>query len=275
MFDTGRYLDSLGTREMGRTPVALDEVDSTNDWISDRLSTRDAALLVAIAERQTMGRGRRGREWISRPFVNLAASVAWPVAGGVESPPGLITLCAGVALAEAVVEATGLPAMLKYPNDLMVRGRKAGGILAERKTVNSVVWVVIGFGVNVNTEEWMFPENLQGSATSIMMENGGIPILREKLLAATLTRLEPMLDGLGRGGAGDALARYKSLSTTIGSAITVTEGGETITGQAVGLDTDGALVIMTAPGVYRSVMTGEAQAGAHTFRIVEERDGPG
>lgn len=259
---------------MGRTLVALDEVDSTNDWISDRLSTRDAALLVAVAERQTMGRGRRGREWISRPFVNLAASVAWPAPGGAESSPGAITLSAGVALAEAVVEATSLPAMLKYPNDLMIRGRKAGGILAERKTVNGVVWVVIGFGVNVNTQEWMFPENLQGMATSIMIENGGIPVSREELLAAALTRLEAMLDGLGQDGAGATLTRYKNLSTTIGEMITVTEGGETITGKAVDLAADGSLVIMTAPGVYRSVMTGEAQTGAHTFRIVEEPDGP-
>lgn len=255
---------------MGRSPVTLDEVDSTNDWISQRLTTRQAAMMLAVAERQTMGRGRRGREWISRPFVNLAVSVAWPVAQGAEPSPGLITLSAGVALAEAVVEATGVPARLKYPNDLMIRGKKAGGILTERKTVNNAVWAVIGFGVNVNTEEWMFPENLQGLATSIMIENGGTPVSREELLAATLTKLEAMLDRLGRGGYSDTLARYKKLSDTIGAVITVTEGRETITGHAVDLDSDGALVIMTAPGVYRSVMTGEAQTGAHTFRIVED-----
>lgn len=270
MFDIQRYLGRLATRQMGRVPSALDEVDSTNDWISRRLSTRDAAMMVAVAESQTAGRGRRGREWVSRPFVNLSASVAWRMDAGVELTPGLVTLCAGVALAEAVVAVTGLPAGLKYPNDLMIRGRKAGGILAERKAASGgAVWVVIGFGVNVNTEEWMFPQNLQGAATSIMMENGGGPVSREELLAATLTTLEPLLDGLGRDGAKGALARYKKLSTSVGAAITVTEGGETITGQAVGLADDGALVIMTAPGVYRSVMTGEAEAGAHTFRIVE------
>ncbi|MBF0292809.1 MAG: biotin--[acetyl-CoA-carboxylase] ligase [Nitrospinae bacterium] len=268
MFNTQRYLDRLQTREMGRAPVALDEVDSTNDWISQRLATRQAAMMVAVAEKQTMGRGRRGREWISRPFVNLAASVAWPTPQ--DTSPGLITLSAGVALAEAVVEATGLPTGLKYPNDLMIRGKKAGGILTERKTVNSAVWAVIGFGVNVNTEEWMFPETLQGSATSLMMENGGMPVSREELLAATLTKLEAMLDGLGRGGSKKSMIRYKILSTTIGHAITVTEGRETITGNAVDMGDDGSLVIMTAPGVYRSVMTGEAQTGAHTFRIVEE-----
>lgn len=255
---------------MGRSPAPLDEVGSTNDWISERLTTRSAARLVAIAERQAMGHGRRGREWISRPFVNLAVSVAWPVAQGAEPSPGLITLSAGVALAEAVVEATSLPAMLKYPNDLMIRGKKAGGILTERKAVNGGVWAVIGFGVNVNTEEWMFPENLQGLATSIMMENGGTPVSREELLAIMLTKLEAMLDGIGAGAASETLARYKGLSDTIGAVITVAEGRETITGKAVGLDGDGSLVIMTAPGVYRSVMTGEAQTGAHTFRIVED-----
>lgn len=253
---------------MGRTPVALGVVDSTNDWISRRLATRDAAMIAAVAERQTSGRGRRGREWISRPFVNLSASVAWRVAGGLESLPGLITLSAGVALAEAVT-GTGVPAGLKYPNDLMIRGRKAGGILAERKIVSGSVWAVIGFGVNVNTEEWMFPESLQGSATSIMMENGGTPVSREELLAATLTKLEPILDGLGHGGVKQTLAQYKGLSNTIGAMIMVTEGGETITGKAVDLGDDGSLVIMTAPGVYRSVMTGEAETGAHTLRIVE------
>lgn len=254
---------------MGRTPVSLDEVDSTNDWISRRLSTRDAAMLVAVAESQTKGRGRRGREWVSRPFVNLSASMAWRTPAGVELSPGFITLSAGVALAEAVVESTGVPARLKYPNDLMIRGKKAGGILAERKAVGGVVWAVMGFGVNVNTEEWMFPESLQGAATSIMIENGGVPVSRETLLAATLTRLEALLGGLGGNDAKEALTRYKSLSTSIGAMITVTEGGETITGEAVDLAEDGSLVIMTAPGVYRSVMTGEAEAGAHTFRIVE------
>jgi BirA family biotin operon repressor/biotin-[acetyl-CoA-carboxylase] ligase len=269
MFDTHRYLDRLVTSQMGRTPVALDEVDSTNDWISRRLATRDAAMMLAVAESQTKGRGRRGREWVSRPVVNLAASVAWRAPAGMELSPGLITLSAGVALAEAVVEATGVPARLKYPNDLMTRGRKAGGILAERKAVGGAVWVVIGFGVNVNTEEWMFPESLQGVATSIMMENDGAPVSREELLAATLTRLEALLDGLCRDGAKEALTRYKSLSTSIGAMITVTQGGETITGQAVDLADDGSLVIMTAPGVYRSVMTGETEAGAGALRIVE------
>lgn len=268
MFNTERYLDILGTREMGRTPVALGEVDSTNDWISRRLSTRGAAMMMAVAETQTKGRGRRGREWISRPFVNLSASVAWRAPWGLESLPGLITLSAGVALAEAAT-ATGVPVRLKYPNDLMIRGRKAGGILAERKSASGAVWAVIGFGVNVNTEEWMFPENLQGSATSIMMENGGTPVSREELLAATLTKLEAILDGLGRGGAKQTLTQYKKLSNTIGETITVAEGGETITGKAVELGADGSLVIMTAPGVYRSVMTGESKTGAHTFRIVE------
>jgi BirA family biotin operon repressor/biotin-[acetyl-CoA-carboxylase] ligase len=269
MFDTQRYLERLTTGLMGRMPVALDEVDSTNDWISRKLATRDAAMIVAVAESQTKGRGRRGREWVSRPFVNLSTSIAWRAPAEAELPPGLITLSAGVALAEAVVETTGIPARLKYPNDLMIRGKKAGGILAERKVVGGVVWVVIGFGVNVNTEEWMFPENLQGIATSIMMENGGAPISREGLLAATLTKLETLLGGLSRDGAQEALTRYKSLSTTIGATITVTEGGETITGQAVNLTADGSLVIMTAPGVYRSVMSGEGEAGAHTLRNVE------
>jgi BirA family biotin operon repressor/biotin-[acetyl-CoA-carboxylase] ligase len=269
MFDTKRYLGRLATCQMGRTPVALDEVGSTNDWISRRLATRDAAMMVAVAENQTKGRGRRGREWVTRPFVNLSASIAWRVAVGMELSPGLITLSAGVALAEAVVEATGVPARLKYPNDLMIRGRKAGGILTERKTVGDVVWAVIGFGVNVNTQEWMFPESLQGMATSIIMENGGAPVSREELLAATLTTLEALLCGLVRDGAKEALTRYKSLSTSIGAMVTVTEGGEPITGQAVDLADDGSLVIMTAPGVYRSVMSGEAEAGAHTLRIVE------
>ena len=254
---------------MGRLPVALDEVDSTNDWISRRLDTPSAAMIVAVAEQQTNGRGRRGREWVSRPLVNLAASVAWPVPGELESSPGLITLCAGVALAEAVMQTAQVTAGLKYPNDLIIRERKAGGILAERKTVNGAVWAVIGFGVNVNTQEWMFPESLQGTATSIMMENGGTPVSREYLLAVMLTKLEAALDALSRADASGALEKYKKLSNTIGAMITVTQGGETIIGQAVDLDADGSLVIMTAPGVYRSVTTGEADAGAHTLRIVE------
>lgn len=271
MFDSERYLGRLAAGRMGRRPSILAETDSTNDWISRRLNSPDADTLVAVAEIQTKGRGRRGREWITCPFVNIAASVAWPVPEKLKTMPGLITLSAGLALAEAVLDITSVPAKIKYPNDLVIRGRKAGGILSERKTVDGVVWAVIGFGVNVNTEEWMFPEGLQGAATSLLIENGGIPVSREESLALILTRLESALEGLSSpDGAQAVLSRSKALSSVMGRTITVVEGSKEISGKAVDLGDDGSLVLLMADGTYRNVMTGETEAATGAFRVMKE-----
>lgn len=246
-------------------PVHLPEVGSTSDWIAERLSTHGVERLVAVAERQTNGKGRGGREWVSPPFVNVAASVAWKMPGSVD-PPGLVTIAAGVALAECAREVCGVAAMIKYPNDLYVNGRKAGGILTERKVCGADVWAVIGVGVNVNTEAWMFPEDIGARATSLMIE-AGRPVLREKLLASFVNKLEERLDSLANSGLDGILERSRQLSCVLGHEVTAEDAGETVRGVAVDIDNSGALLVKTRDGVVRRIISGETSVCAQNIRL--------
>lgn len=253
----------MTTTLMGRSVARLDSVDSTNTRLAAMLVERNVGAMLVFAERQTDGRGRSGKSWVSPAGVNIAASLAWPLPSAVISP-GLVTLSAGVALAEVVRDVCGAPATLKYPNDLYLNGRKAGGILAERKIRGQEPWAVIGLGVNVNTEEWMFPEDLRETATSIKIETGQ-PASREALLAGFINRLEPLLNEVTRTGPERMLASYRSLSMLLGRRVTVLEGERKLSGMALDVDGAGALLLEQDEGGVVTVISGETSLH-HTIR---------
>lgn len=256
MFNKHIYDRLLSTRELGRDLVLLEEVGSTNDWIAQNLGGPGAARLVAVAHRQTAGRGRRGREWVSPPDENLAFSVACriPAALGAPSP---ITLVAGVALAEAIADATDAEARLKYPNDVIIGGKKAAGILAELKKTDEAAWAVIGAGVNVNTRAESFPAELRETATSITIETGE-PAASEAILAMFLNRLEAWLDGAAKDGVTGAVKRFGELSIPfIGREVTITGAGGERSGVARGIDHDGGLMVEVDAGMVEKFFSGE------------------
>jgi BirA family transcriptional regulator, biotin operon repressor / biotin---[acetyl-CoA-carboxylase] ligase len=225
----------------------IDVVASTGSTNADLLAEagRGAAEgRVLAAEEQTAGRGRLGRTWTSVPGASLTFSVLLRPAAVPPSRRGWLPLLAGIAVATAVRAVTGVPAVLKWPNDVLVDDRKVAGILAEQSP--DAAAVVIGTGLNVATPPGALPVSPAGlPATSLLAE--GATVSRAGLLLSVLDELErwyrafladpdPFAAGL--------LAAYLPLSATLGQQVEVTlPGGRVMKGTAVEVDADGRLVI--------------------------------
>ena len=228
----------------------LDEVDSTNTYVSDRARHGAAAGLVAVADHQTAGRGRLDRRWESPPGANLLASVLLRPACGAEE----VHLCAGaVALAgaDACEAVAGVSPVLKWPNDLLLDGAKLAGVLAEAEFAgSSLTAVVVGIGLNV---AWPGPPEAGGTCLDDMTQ----PVDRQALLDSLLNALGPRCAQLEGAAGRRALAdEVRSRCGTLGQQVRVTLAGEEITGRASAIDDSGRLVVDTASGP-RSVSAGD------------------
>lgn len=212
--------------------VTLDVTDSTNDD-ARALAREDAPhLSVVVANGQRAGRGRLGRAWMSEPGLGLFASWIVRPALPVERWT-IIPLLAGVAATDAVRSRTHVEVSLKWPNDLVVAGRKLGGILVEADPPR---FCIVGLGANVS--HLRFADEIGQIATSIALE-GGLRLDRADLLAATLRAFE---DALGDPDA--AMVRYRERCTTIGQKVRVERSdGTTIEGVARSVAGDGALIV--------------------------------
>ncbi len=241
----------LSTSDLGCEVLAFDELPSTNEEAMrlGRAGARHGTIVVA--ERQTAGKGRRGRSWSSPPGVNLHLSaILRPELPAARAPE--LTLVAAVALCETLREA-GVEARIKWPNDVEASGRKLAGILTElHADGDRVGFVVLGLGVNLNVAVADLPEELHGIATSAR-ELRGEPVPRALFCAALLTRLETWLDTHDLSGFEPVLARWRELSSTLGRPVRVSEADRVVEGVAEDVAPDGALLVRTAAGVERVV----------------------
>jgi len=202
---------------------------------------------VLAAESQTAGRGRLGRDWLSRPGAALTFSVLLRPRSVRPAARGWVPLLAGVAVASAVREATGIEAVLKWPNDVLVVGGKLAGILAEQAGDA----IVVGVGINVLGRE---PELPVATATSLELHAAG-ETSRTELLVAVLGELERWYLRWCGTGAGDAEScglrqRYLQLSATVGRQVQVSlPGGRLLSGTARDVDATGRLVVATEGGL--------------------------
>lgn len=231
-FDPAAFEQAATAAPWVRRVVCLAEADSTNAEALRLAAAGEPGGTVVVADAQTAGRGRLGRSWWAEPGRSLLCS--WLVRPELpaERWPAL-TLVAGLAAARALTASAGLDVRLKWPNDLLVGGRKLGGLLAEADGRGALV---VGLGVNVRQEA--FPEEIAGIATSVAA-SGGRPVERAWVLAATLSgfgarMLEPE----------KALGEYRALSETLGKPVRVERtGAEPLEGIAVDLTDGGALVV--------------------------------
>ncbi|MGH6816244.1 MAG: biotin--[acetyl-CoA-carboxylase] ligase [Hyphomicrobiaceae bacterium] len=235
--------------------VHLPEIDSTNAEALRRAAAGERGPLWIVADRQTKGRGRSGRRWVSAPG-NLHASLLIELA----CPPGQaqrLSLLAGVAAVEAIREASGRtdqPAglCLKWPNDVMIGGVKAGGILIECTTAGGRFVGAVGIGINVATQPLgvdSVATHLGAHALALYPHDVFIP------LAAAMERwLTIWNDGTGFEQVRSAwLAEAAAPGTRLG----VSTGNGTVTGTFAGLDSDGALLLDGADGIRRRFMFGD------------------
>ncbi len=229
--------------------VYFDEVTSTNDVAVGLAESGAADRTTVLARAQTSGRGRRGRSWHSPPGAGLYVSI---LLRGPQSP--LVTLMAGVAVAEAVRERSGVPVELKWPNDLVVRlvhenpagaacprSRKVAGLLAERLPLAAGEGVVMGIGINVGRAD--YPVELVGRATSLGAE-ARTPVGSAVLLADVLSGVERWRRMLAAHGSADLLAQWRAWSpSSQGVRVAWNGHGTRYTGVTAGIDQDGALTV--------------------------------
>ena len=250
----------LTTKWMGGTIHHFPTVDSTNSK-AYRLALHGAAEGdVVIAESQTKGRGRLGRTWYSPPFLNLYLSVILRP----KIPPrqaSLITLMAAVATAEAIETFSGLPPLIKWPNDILLRGRKVAGLLHElHSEMDRVDFVILGIGVNLNMDGKMLSQEIREVATSLKKEMGKT-VSRQAFLQSLLQKLEVWYEIFLKEGASPVLKAWRDRAQIKGRPVRVTSDGETLTGMAVDINSDGALIIKTEDGRQKRIMAGDVEYG--------------
>jgi BirA family transcriptional regulator, biotin operon repressor / biotin---[acetyl-CoA-carboxylase] ligase len=217
-------------------------IDSTNRWLLEQARAGAPAGLVAVADHQTAGRGRRGRTWTAAPGSSLLASVLLRPQLTPEVLHGVTTRVA-LALVDALEARAQLRAALKWPNDLVVGDRKLAGLLAETEIAGTAVRaVVVGIGCNLTQTE--LPDDLGATATSVTLETGRAPE-RDVLLDAVLERLDARLDA-----SADAIrSDYRARLSTIDRQVQVELDDRVITGRARDVDDDGRLLIEHDGGV--------------------------
>ena len=227
--------------------VRLPVTDSTQRVAFELAERGTPDRTVVVADTQTAGRGRRGRHWADEPNASLLASIVVRPRLALRDLPKL-SLATAVAVADALAAITGLAVRLKWPNDLVIGGRKIAGILLECRIATEAL-VVVGVGVNLGQHR--FPHELAGAATSVRLETGRA-VERDAMLDAVLVAFDAWRARLEHEGFAPIRERWLALADTIGRRVTV-DGRQ---GVAVDLDGDGALVIRGAAGV-QHVVTGE------------------
>ncbi|MCL5734691.1 MAG: biotin--[acetyl-CoA-carboxylase] ligase [Actinobacteria bacterium] len=244
----------IRTRCFGRHLVCLDATSSTNNVARAMALEGAPEGTLVLAEEQRAGRGRLGRRWLAPPGGCLLMSLLLrpPI------PPSeafALTILAGTATARAVERATGLPCQLKWPNDVLVRGRKMAGILCEMSaTGDRLDWAVLGIGLNVNLDPALYPE-IAATATSVSHELGrSLP--RLLLLATLLDELEADYFRFLRDGLAAIRSEWRRRLATLGQWVSVEDGAHY--GLAEDVDETGALLLRQSDGTLVRVTVGDA-----------------
>jgi BirA family transcriptional regulator, biotin operon repressor / biotin---[acetyl-CoA-carboxylase] ligase len=237
--------------------IIYQEAESTQDLAREMALRGEASGSAVMALNQTSGRGRAGHSWISPPGKNLALSAIFRPRVAPHDAP-LLGIAASLAVAETV-ERRGVPrAELRWPNDVLVNGRKIAGILSEASiSGNKVEFVIIGIGLNVNAVKTDFPLDLRSSVTSLLAAVGRHSDL-EELARELLSALGNLYDRIDREGCGFVPALWDNRWAHRG-VVLVHEGSS---GIAQGIDADGSLILRDSQGGLRRITTGDVEPTA-------------
>lgn len=240
--DAANIKDNLNCVRIGSVVMFLHEIDSTNNLIKKYLLNGAGEGLVVVAESQTEGRGRLGRTWYSPPETGVYLSVLLkPHLEPSHSP--LFTLLAGVAAVLTINEFSLQRASLKWPNDILVNGKKICGLLCEliqnRGEPNGLI---IGIGINANHLAEQFPKDLKNTATSLRIVNGS-PIDRLTIIRSLLMNLDREYQTYLTEGKRSVIERWRLNTDLFGKKVSVNRGSNVITGTAMNLNESGWLVL--------------------------------
>lgn len=246
--------EALNTKLIGKQLYFYDEVDSTNNIIRKLAMEGEKEGTVVVAEIQTAGKGRRGKSWQSPKGTGIWFSILLrPNITPPETP--LLTLLAGLAVCRAIRKHTNLKAEIKWPNDILISGKKICGILTELDAeMESVHFVITGIGINVNIES--FPKELQQTATSLKIEKGEC-ISRKKILKAVIEEFEEIyLQYEKECSFLPFMKEYKSHCINIGKELKVLSKQPFIA-RGIDITEQGELVVEKTTGERVTVLSGE------------------
>ena len=246
----------LGTKVFGQEHyIYCRKIDSTNKYARTMAEEGYPEGTLVIAEEQTAGKGRRGREWYSPFSRGIYMSIILRPDLSMHQIPRLSLLTAA-ALAE-VLEEAGLKPGIKWPNDVLINGKKIAGILAEVITGrDGIEFIVLGIGININNPSHEFPDDLRTPPTSVMTELG-IPGSRVELLQKLLLSLEQHYELLLTDDFTSILEKARRLSTVLGQKVQFDENGANLAGIALDLDENGFLLVRDEKGKIHTVVSGE------------------
>jgi BirA family biotin operon repressor/biotin-[acetyl-CoA-carboxylase] ligase len=242
---------------LGREILFLDSIDSTNRRAREEARRGAPEGTTIIAESQSGGKGRLGRPWNSPAGVNAYFSLVMrPPLSPERVPP--MTLMTGVSCARAIRRLTGLDVRLKWPNDIFIGGKKAGGILAESEGGNSPrQFVILGIGINVNWKAEEMPAELRETATSLRVE-AGTEFDRAAVVGETLKELEMDYVVFREEGFSEGMREeWTRFALGVGKPATLTFPGHRLSGEIRGIDGEGALLFLDAEGITRRIAAGE------------------
>ncbi|MBZ5536196.1 MAG: biotin--[acetyl-CoA-carboxylase] ligase [Acidobacteriia bacterium] len=244
----------LGTSSFGKTIHHFLEIDSTNDYATQLAISGGVEGTVVLAEGQKSGRGRMGRQWYSEPLKGIYCSVI--LRPGLPPAKGpLLTLAAALAVRDAVCRMTDLKMDIRWPNDLMIGGKKFCGILAEMSAeVGRIRFVVMGIGVNVNHTS--FPKEISHLATSLKLETGKT-WSRIELTGQMLKRLESLCREMEKAGGQGIINRWSEISSFAEhKRVEVHSNGTSFFGETAGLDENGFLRVKRDDGCLETIYSG-------------------
>jgi BirA family biotin operon repressor/biotin-[acetyl-CoA-carboxylase] ligase len=246
----------IRTDLVGRAILVKEETESTNDDLWELAERGAEEGTVVIAEMQRAGKGRRGRQWVSPPHRNLYMSLllrpAFPPADA-----AMISLMAGVALCEAMNEVFQLLGAMKWPNDLLLEGRKAAGILAEMHAEQeSIHFLILGIGVNLNMEPDMFPKDPRYPATSVQIVLGR-SVERLPFVRRLLENLDRGYKRLLREGGSSVLQEWSRYCAHPEEWLEVSTGRGELRGRFRGLDEEGSMILEISPSQTEKIRAGD------------------
>ena len=245
----------MNTTWAGKKVVYYDETDSTNNQAKAYGEKGEAHGTLFVADMQAAGKGRRGRVWVSPAGSSIYMTILLhPDVLPTKAPQ--LTLVMAMAVAEGIRKVTGLETKIKWPNDIIVNGRKVCGILTEMSTeIDYINYVVIGDGINVNQET--FPEEIRDTATSLKIETGS-SVRRSVLIATIMECFEQFYEVfMTTEDLSGLQERYNAMLVNLGREVRVLEPGNEYEAHALGINRTGELIVRTPDGQEKEIYAGE------------------
>ncbi len=254
MFELENFDLKLNTNVIGRNFIYAEEIDSTNTYLLDKTNKNLADGTVVFAEKQNKGRGRKDRVWYSVKDQNLNFSILLTNRKYLGKNINLINLASSLAVAQSIENLFQLNTNLKWPNDVLIKGKKVSGILLEATSQGSKVErLVTGIGINVN--QTMFQGNFNIPPTSIKLESNE-NIERERLLAEVLNNFEELLEKISTEPEA-ILKDWKSRCRMIGEKIEVSDDNVTKYGIFDDIDENGFLLLKSRDNKIEKIHFGD------------------